>query len=259
MRAVTVAVLVFLGCAAARNEGASAMDEPIRRLKVTIGGKPLASLDAAAVRAAVVEYNRQPQTGRPEIPDAVNPRCLSADEAVAFVEALPRLPRASQKALAGEAVELADEGLKLHPVDGFGVNALRGEFTVERKRGAWIVQPAPNRADVEAELGAALGVVNDKSSRRAEAEKALAGMERTSPDYPPRFRALATLKQEQALAWSVALQLVRMAAPVAPLTVAGERWEATRIQREQEALEANMRTAPAVGGMPGGAPGGGMP
>ncbi len=258
--------LLALGCLAfactPSTNDVAAKEKPISKFRIQIGGKEVARLDAAGVREAVADYNRRPDAGRKELPDDLNPRCVSPDEAAAFVAALPGLPRKSMQAIEGETLDLADEALKLRPVDGFGVHALRGEFTISKKRGNWIMKPDLNRDDLQAELTRALALVKEKTQQRTKEQAEVDAMDRDDPAFPPRFRALAIIKQEQALAWSVALDLVNKAESVAkkkPLQIGGETWDAARVAKEQAELEKNLETAPAVGGMPGGAPGGGMP
>jgi hypothetical protein len=261
-----VKLAVALGCLAVActpsSNDVAAKEKPIPKRNIQIGGKVIQKLDAAGIRAAVAEYNKRPDAGRKELPDDLNPRCVNADEAVAFVDALPRIPEDSKRAIAGQVLDLADEALKLHPVDGFGVHALRDNFTISRERGRWIMKPDVNRADLEAELTKAVALVAKHTERRAKAQAEVDAMNRDDPAFPPRFRELAIIKQEQALAWSVALDLVRKAGPLAaqkPIQVGSESWDAARVTQEQATLLKNLETAPAVGGMPGGAPGGGAP
>jgi hypothetical protein len=244
---------IVIGCTAATNENVSGMNEPVPNLTLVIGGSPITSLDEPAVRAAVAAYNKRPGVGRSELPDHLNPRCVSADEAVAFVAALPRLPVLTRRSLRNETIDLASEGLKLRPMDGFGVSALGDTFRIKKKSGAWLVEPAAHVADIAAELSLAMQLIADKDARRASAQRELDAVDSSHPDYPPRFRAVAMTKQEQALAWSVALKLVRLAVEhvgSGTITVEGQAWDRARLDSEQAALQQKMRSAPAVGGMP---------
>ena len=225
----------------------------IPELTITLGDSELSSLDEDDLRRAVAEYNRRPGAGRPELPDEANPRCLAPDKVVAFVEALPRLDPGSRTLLEGQSLDLAHRGLRLRAVSGFGEHALRGGVSISRERSGFAVVPEHHIDDVAADLDVAMSVVADKTARVEAADKALEGLQRGDPGYPERFRERAQAKQEQALAWSAALPLVRAGAELVGegrVTVAGETWDSDRFDAERKALESKMRSAPATGGMP---------
>lgn len=226
----------------------------VSHIAVLLGGRPLDVHDPDAVRRAIEEWNRGPNRGRSALPDRLNPRCLSADEVLAFVEALPRLPEATLRALRDAPLELSAPALKLAPVDGFGVHGFTEGFGLVRDELGWSVRPEVARADVQVELDDALAWLEDREADVASAAREVDATPREDPHWPARWRALASAREGLALAQSVALGLVEKAAVLAEAgerpRAAGRVWTAAALAEKKRALEAALGSAPPVGGMP---------
>ncbi|MCO4747058.1 MAG: hypothetical protein KC912_19840 [Proteobacteria bacterium] len=228
-------------------------------LSLTLDGETVDPADETALRAAVASYNAKPNRTRAELPDDLNVRCLQADEVVAFVGALGQVELAEG---APTALELSAPELGLRALDGFGVHTIASGFELAAVGGSLKVVPAAGVEDAGAELHALIAV---RAAATEDVTKALAARDALPADTPPWFeanRTHASTVGRLALIDSSLRMLLKKAAPLAagaPVPVGDESWDAARFEALAKELAEAASSAPAVGGMPGGAPGGGMP